>query len=90
MFPPYLLSVPAEVFSWPSLISCVQFLSSSLQKISAVYRCWQCARKVLPLLLLEGGDKLLNLAGGSSCVAVSDEDDVLAGQRVDEDDARDD
>ena len=55
-----------------------------------MYRCWQCARKVLPLLLLEGGDKLLNLAGGSSCVAVSDEDDVLAGQRVDEDDARDD
>ena len=76
--------------AWPSPISCVPLLSSSLRKISAVYSCWQCARKVLPLLLIKGGDKLLNLAGGSCCVAVSDEDDVLAGQRVDEDDARDD
>jgi hypothetical protein len=44
---------------------------------------------VLPLLLSKVGDKLLNSAGGSCCVAVPDEDDVLAGQRVDEDDAKD-
>ena len=43
---------------------------------------------MLPLVLLEEGDKLLNLAGGSSCITVSDED-VLVEYRGDEDDARD-